>query len=292
MSGSHQLVFRARADRDSGHAAFTLIELLVVIAIIALLVAILLPALQSARAEGMKTKCLSNMRSLGQSFMQYSFDDPKNMTTPIHPQAEIRWLYDGEYEYGGHTGFGVYADNDFVEENRLLNRFIYRSPNNTQWELFHCPGDAGVPQAPVDFDDYFFDPELDKKTIFEATGTSYRLNNHIDFTRRTPWTDHFYGPYFRPANRVPESSQTVLLEETITEVAKWNDPTYVTPGWHRKKNTFNVLYVDTHAGPIRLAGQNDFSSSHPGYWILRGENWRMDCYPDKPVCDKPTVCQN
>lgn len=45
--------------------AFTLIELLVVVAIVALLVAILLPALNGAREQGKASVCLSNMRSLG-----------------------------------------------------------------------------------------------------------------------------------------------------------------------------------------------------------------------------------
>lgn len=57
--------------------AFTLIELLVVMAIISLLAAILFPAFMTSRENARRSACMSNLKSLGLAFMQYSqdFDD-------------------------------------------------------------------------------------------------------------------------------------------------------------------------------------------------------------------------
>ena len=56
------------------HKSFTLIELLVVIAIIAILAAMLLPALQSARKRGIKASCQSQLKQIGAIMLQYADD--------------------------------------------------------------------------------------------------------------------------------------------------------------------------------------------------------------------------
>lgn len=112
--------------------AFTLVELLVVIGIIALLIAILMPALQKARDQANRTACMSNIRQLTLGWLQYATEHKfKVMSADTRgasgaPDGYADWVWGDDF---GNT-------EKSLEAGQLW-------PYIKTAKAYHCPGDSG-----------------------------------------------------------------------------------------------------------------------------------------------------
>ncbi len=121
------------AARHSERSGFTLIELLVVIAIIAILAAMLLPALSRAKDEAKATQCINNLKEIGLAAFQYASD---NNDTYWVEDKQGNMPNGGQWFSNPRSKIVLRPDDDADGAYWALGYLKYFAGNRN---LFHCP---------------------------------------------------------------------------------------------------------------------------------------------------------
>lgn len=232
-------------------AGFTLIELLVVIAIIAILAAMLLPALGNAKEKARRVQCISNLRQQGLACALY-LEDNADRFPNVQNIPDLTY-----YSWGGKQGNEVPVTGNQL---RLLNPYIGKSGLVTTNEAgaaraFLCPSDNGA-KAGVWYDRL--------PTVFDNHGSSYLYNASANSN------DGSKGLMFRKVSDIRNPVKIILADDFAFNCYFGYDSfgaVFQYMYWHNKTKLGygNVLFVDGHVSYLQV--------THDAPDFRRGSTW-------------------
>ena len=257
--------------RSPSRRGFTLVELLVVVGIIALLIAILLPALGKARSHAQEVQCESGLRQIGLGLMMYADSHhgslavdgnggtnassyPANkadligcapaVTGQVNGIDDPALWYNAASSYTSPKSYYDRIEDDLAGRGGLANGASGRS-------IFVCP--ASVPASSLNASDvlspdgYFLlncvDPAAGATPVLRKSFLSYAFNSKLYTSTQTAWK----------MSQLQPAATTVLVTERVMSPAEWADPEV--QRWAANNPGTKVAKTITAAGYTGAIGQ-------------------------------------